>query len=143
MQTVIVYWSRYGNGKKIVEHLDKTLKSKGVQSTLFRTDETDPATIPQADVYVFSAPAEALNIPKDMRAFMKHLQGTSGKPYGVINTHAMKKDRLYKMEKILKKKAMVKRAGLEFTVGEDVQSGLGLPQGWEATVDAFADKLNE
>lgn len=144
MQGVIVYWSRYGNGKKLVEHLSRTLQNKGTPTKLLKTDEANPAALPPADFYVFSAPAEALNLQKDMRDFLKRLDGTSGKPYGIINTHGMKKSRLPKMEKLLSKKGMTKRASIDFqVVGKEVQTGNGLPSGWETRMDEFASQLNK
>jgi flavodoxin len=142
MKYVIVYWSTLGNGKRLVEHLDKTLKNKGATGTLLKTDQANPSSLPPADIYIFSAPAEALNLQKNMRTFMKDLKGTDGKPYGIINTHGMKKNRLDKMEKLLSKKAMVKRASLDFQVSGDVKNANGLPEGWETSVDEFATKLN-
>jgi flavodoxin len=141
MKYVIVYRSRFGNGKKLVDYLTGKLNEKGV-TKLFKTDEADPAAMPEADVYVFSAATEAMNIQKDMRKFMKKLKGLDGKKYGIINTYGMKKDRLDKMEKLLSKKKMVKVAGVEFHVeGDGVQTGNGLMMGWEAKLDEFAGKL--
>ena len=141
MNYVIVYWSHYGNGKKLVDHLAATLKEKGANAQVFTTDETDHASLPTADAYVFSAPAEAMNLQVNMRRFMKHLSGMDGKKYGIINTHGMKKDRLAKMEKLLSKKDMVKVAAIDFQVGEGTETGNGLPTGWEDAMDCFADKL--
>jgi len=141
MKYVIVYWSRYGNGKKVVDHLAETLSKKG-ETKVFTTDEANPTTMPTADVYVFSAAVEALNIQKNIRSFMKRLQGMDGKKYGIINTHAMDKNRLYKMEKLLSKKNMVKVAEVEFKVaGDGVQTGNGLMAGWEAKLEEFAGRL--
>jgi len=136
-----VYWSRYGNGKKIVENLAERLERKGGQTQVFRTDEVDPSALPEADRYVFSAPTEAFNIQRDMRKFMKNLQGMEGKKYGIINTHAMKRNWLPKMEKLLSKKNMVKVAGVDFQMGKEAQSGNGLMEGWENRLEEFADKL--
>jgi flavodoxin len=141
MKYVIVYWSRYGNGKKLVDSLAAKLKKKGAETQMFKTDEANPAAMPKADVYVFSAPAEALNLQKNMRTFMKKLQGMEEKKYGIINTHGMKRDRLDKMEKLLSKKKMVKLAGVDFQVGDGVQTGNGLMEDWEAKLDEFARKL--
>jgi flavodoxin len=142
MKYVIVYWSRYGNNKTLVTHLAGTLKKKGAETQMFTTDEANPAAMPEADVYVFSAPAEAANLQKNMRKFMKNLQGMEEKKYGIINTHGMKKDRLGKMEKLLSKKKMMKVAGVEFHVGGDgTQTGNGFMTGWEAKLDEFAGKL--
>jgi len=142
MKYAIMYWSRYGNGKKLVEHLAGKLNEKKAETKVFNINQADPAAMPTADVYVFSAPAEALSLQRDMKTFMKNLQGMEGKKYGIINTHGMKKDRLDKMEKILSKKNMTKLAGVEFHVeGDGVQTGNGLPKGWETTLDEFAKKL--
>ena len=75
MNYVIVYWSRYGNGKKIVEKLSKKLKKNGAETQIFKTDEADPTNMHKADFYIFSAATEAFNIQKNMRTFMKKLEG--------------------------------------------------------------------
>ncbi len=142
MKCVIVYFSRYGNGKKIVEHLAGTLRGKGAETQVLRVEETTPTAMPLADMYVFSAPAEAMNLNKDMRKFIKQLTGMANRKYGIINTHAMNKNRLAKMEKLLSKQDMIKVAELDFKMVGDVQNGNGLPEGWETRVDEFAKKLS-
>jgi flavodoxin len=137
----MVYWSRYGNGKKLVDSLEVILEKKGVETQVFTTDEANPAAMPTADVYVFSAPAEAFNLQMNMRLFMKRLSGMDGKKYGIINTHGMKKSRLSKMENLLSKKNMVKIAEVDFQVGKDARSGNGLLENWNAKLDEFAEKL--
>lgn len=141
MKYVIVYWSRYGNGKKVVEYLAGKLKEKNAETQILKTDDADPTSLPGGDIYVFSAPTEAFNIQRNMKTFMKKLEGMEGKKYGIINTHGMKKDWLYKMEKLLSKKRMVKLAGVDFQMGKDVNAGNGLMEGWEAKVEEFAGKL--
>ncbi len=141
MKYVIVYWSRYGNGKQVVNYLAQKLEQKGATAQIFKTDETDPSALPEADLYVFSAPTEAFNIQKNMRKFMKNLEDMEGKKYGIINTHSMKKNWLPKMEKLLAKKKMVKVAGIDFQVCKEAPSGNGLMEGWKSKLEAFADKL--
>ena len=140
MKYVIVYWSRYGNGKKIVDNLAIKLKEKG-KIQILTTDEADPTSMPEADLYVFSAPTEAFNIQRNMRSFMKRLEGMQEKKYGIINTHGMDKNWLNKMEKLLSKKKMVMVAGVDFKVGKDANTGNGLLEGWETKLDEFAGKL--
>ncbi|MCK4717144.1 MAG: flavodoxin family protein, partial [Thermoplasmata archaeon] len=126
MKYVIVYWSRYGNNKKIVEQLAERLGSKGEVQVL-KTDEVDPTAMPEADIYVFSAAAEIFSVQVDMKKLMKTLEGMNGKKYGMINTHQMKKkNQLGKMEKLLSKKKMVKVAEVEFRMGEKCEEGDGL-----------------
>jgi flavodoxin len=141
MNYVIVYWSRYGNGKRIVDYLTGKLKEKKAETQIFKTDEADPTSMPNADLYIFSAPTEAFNVQRNMRSFMKKLKGMDGKKYGIINTHAMDKNWLNKMEKLLNKKKMIKVAGVDFKVGKEAESGNGLLEGWEAKVDEFAGML--
>jgi len=141
MNYVIVYWSRYGNGKKVVDNLAGKLEAKKGKIQIFKTDEASPNNLPEADVYVFSAPTEAFSIQRDMKQFMKNLEGLDQKKYGIINTHGMKKSALPKMEKILSKKNMVMVAGVDFQVGDGVKTGDGLKDGWQAEIDEFAKKL--
>jgi flavodoxin len=141
MKYVIVYWSRYGNGKKIVDYLEGKLKAKNAEVNVLKTVNADPSSMPEADAYVFSAPAEAFNLQRNMRSFMKKLEGMEGKKYGIINTHGMDRNWLGKMEKLLNKKNMEKVASVDFKVSKEANAGNGLMDGWEAKVDEFASKL--
>ena len=141
MKYTIVYWSRYGHNKKIANYLAEKLKEKKAETNIFTTDEADPAALPESDLYIFSAAAEAFNLQRNMKTFMKNLEGMNGKKYGIINTHAMDKDRLYKMEKLLSKKKMIKVASVDFKVGKDLKSGNAFIEGWKEKLDEFAEKL--
>jgi menaquinone-dependent protoporphyrinogen IX oxidase len=143
MKYVMVYWSRFGHNKKIVEKLSKKLKEKGAETKIFKTDETDPKKIPEADTYIFSASAEAFRVQKNMRKFMKNLEGTGGKKYGIINTHALKRKNWLKgMDKILSKKNMKKVAEMDFHIGKEGQEqGEGFTENWEEKIDEFSKKL--
>lgn len=142
MDYVIVYWSRYGNGKKIVETLETKLKNKKFKTQIFTTDEADPKNMPNADLYVFSAPAEAFNVQKNMRSFMKKLEGMDNKKYAIINTHCMqKKNWLHKMDKLLSKKSMVKVADVDFHIGKNAKTGDDISEGWEDKLNEFVKKI--
>ena len=142
MNYAVIYWSRYGNGKKIVDYLSEKIKSKGFKIQVLKTDEANPSSMPEADFYVFSAPTEAFNIQRNMRSFMKKLEGMEGKKYGIINTHSMNRNWFNKMEKLLSKKNMVKVAGVDFQVGKDANSGNGLMDDWKSKVDDFLIKIS-
>ncbi len=141
MKYVIVYWSRYGNGKKIVDYLEGKLKANKAEVKVLKTTNADPNEMPEADVYVFSAPAEAFNLQRNMRSFMKNLKDMDGMKYGIINTHGMERNWLGKMEKLLTKKNMEKIASVDFKVGKEANTGNGLMDGWEEKVNDFAKKL--
>ena len=91
MDYVMVYWSRYGHNKQIVDYLKEILEKKGHSATILKTSDTDPLSLPDADVYVFSAAVEAFRIQKQMRNFLKKIDKMDGKKCAIINTHAMKK----------------------------------------------------
>ena len=141
MKYTIVYWSRYGNGKKIVDYLAEKIKDKKEDVEIFKTEDADPTCMPKADLYVFSAPTEAFNIQKNMKSFMKKISGLEEQKYCLINTHGMKKSIIHKMDKILSKKDMVKVADIDFQVGKNANTGEGLPEDWKSGVDNFFKKM--
>jgi menaquinone-dependent protoporphyrinogen IX oxidase len=143
MNYVIVYWSRYGHNRKIVERLSEKLKENGHTAKLFKADELKPNELPNADMYVFSAAAEAFRIQKHMRTFMKKISDVDGKNVALINTHAMKKKNwLGNMEKMVKKKNMNVVASTDFLIGDGQNKGEGLSSDWETKLDEFADTLH-
>lgn len=142
MKYVMIYWSRFGHNKQIVEYLDKKLTDNNHDVCVFKTDETNPTDLPDADVYVFSAAAEAFRLQRNMRVFMKKIKGLNGKKFAIINTHAMKKKNWLKgMDRILSKKGMVKLAEVDFRIGDGQEKGEGLHEGWQQKLDGFLEKI--
>jgi menaquinone-dependent protoporphyrinogen IX oxidase len=141
MKYVIVYWSRYGHGKKLVTYLAEKLNDKKIETQIFKTDEINPTSMPEADLYVFSAPAEAFSLQRTFKGFLKRLEGMDNKKYGIINTHGMDKHRLGQMEKILSSKKMVKVAEVDFKVGKDIKSGNAFVEDYKPKIEEFAGKL--
>jgi len=141
MKYVLVYWSRYGHNRKLVNSLVEMLKKKGAETRVLTTDEANPTSLPNADIYVFSAAAEKFNLQRNMKTFLKNISGIDGKKYGIMNTHAMNKNRLGKMEKLLSKKNMIKVAEVDFQVGKDIASGNAFIGDWETKLEEFANNL--
>ena len=141
MKFVIVYSSRYGNGKKCVDCVDAALKAKGHEVQILIAPSSNPAQIPPADMYIFSGAAEAFRLAKGIRNYLKDMPELEGRKYALMNTHGMKKPRaLPKMEKILSgKKKMVKVGEIHFQVGEGAQQGNGLPEGYQARLVHWVD----
>jgi flavodoxin len=132
MKFVIIYSSRYGNGKKCVDIVDEELKAKGHEVQVINAPEADPAKLPQADIYIFSGATEAFNIAVGIRKYLKKLPEMKEQKYALISTHAMKKAiALNKMEKLLTKKKMVKVDTIDFRIGDGSTEGNGLPEGYE------------
>ena len=141
MKYVMVYWSRYGHNKKLVESLSELLEKRGAETQIVTVDEADPTALSAADIYVFSAAAEAFSLQRNMKMFMKQLSGLDGKSYGIMNTHGMKKNRLRTMEKLLSKKNMMKKAEVDFQVGKNLESGNAFLGDWQAKLSAFAERI--
>ena len=141
MKYVIFYWSRFGHNKKIANTLSEKLDKKG-ETKVVKVDQIDTVDIPEADLYVFSAPAEAFRVQRNMRTFMKKINDVEGKKFAVVNTHSMKRNWLKSMEKILTKKNMMKVASVDFQIGKEGQKeGQGFIGNWQEKLDEFADKL--
>ena len=139
MKYAIIYYSRFGNNKKIVEHLAHILMKKG-QVQVLTADKASP--LPPAEVYIFSAAAERFSIQSDMKKLMKGLSGMEGKKYAIVNTHALKfKSWLGRMDKLLSKSGTAKVAEVDFKMGEGTDKGNGLAEGWENRLEEFAGKL--
>jgi flavodoxin len=139
MKYAVVYWSRFGNNKKIVDALAPMLNKKGEVEMIKAGDSVQ---LPLADVYVFSAAAERFSIQSDMKKLMKGLRGMEGRRYAIINTHALKfKSWLGRMDKLLKNSGMAKAAEADFVMGEGTKLGNGLAEGWEAKLEQFAAKI--
>jgi flavodoxin len=143
MKVVMVYFSRYGNGKKCVDCVDAELKAKSHEVLILNAPESDPAKIPRADMYIFSGATEAFGIAKEIRSYLEAMPVLEGQKYALINTHGMKKPRaLPKMEKILSgKKKMVRVGEIHFQVGEGTQQGNGLPEGYQAQLAGWVKGL--
>jgi len=135
----IVYWSRYGNNRKIAEKLSELLRPKGEVAVVVAADGLK---LPEADVYIFSAAAEKFTVNSEMKALMNGLTGMEGKRYAIINTHALGfHNWLGRMDKLLSKSGMAKIAELDFRVGAGTDRGEGLPAGWEGKLGEFAENL--
>jgi flavodoxin len=143
MKYCIVYWSRFGNGKKIVGYIEKKLTENKQEVQMFQTNDVNPSSMPDADIYIFSAPVEAFRVQTNMRKLMKKLEGMDGKKYGIINTHAMKnRNGLSSMEKMLSKKNMEKINEIHFQMAKGHDKGNGLMEGWEQNLDEFIKTLH-
>jgi flavodoxin len=139
MKIVIIYSSRFGNGKKCVDVVDEQLRTKGHEVQVINAQKADSSQIPSADLYIFSGASEAFNIAKGIRKYLKKMPQMQGKKYALISTHAMKRAiALKKMEKLLsKKKKMQKVTTIDFKVNnKTAQQGNGLPEGYD-------DKLHD
>lgn len=113
MKVCILYDSKYGNGKTCMEHLGSLIKNNGHEVDIFSVKEIKPSSIPEAGLYVFSAPTHFGDVSKKMKGFIKKIDGKDGKKYLVINTclapeNVKENKATDTMEMILEEKGMKK-----------------------------------
>ena len=119
MNICILYYSTFGNGKKLMDHLESILKGKGHVVTLLPVIELKPPTLPPADLYFFSTPTHMGGPPGKMKRFLKKMEvGEGSGKYALVSTCMdLKAKTLMKMENLLLQKKMNKiTEGLLFLV---------------------------
>lgn len=141
MKVCIAYESKYGNGKKCVDYLQNTISKKGHDVEIFSVRETDPNSLPQADVYVFSTPTQIGSPARKMKKFLKKLDvKQEGAKYALMATHLNPDaSTIQKMETFLQPSGMTKASeGLMILV-----TGMKGPleEGYEKKLDMFANNI--
>ena len=142
MKVNIVYQSKYGNGKVCVDHLTEALKGQGNEVHVFSVLESDPRSLPEADLYVFSCPTHARSIPGKTKKFIKRAPVLGeGTRYTALTTYASKTFVLEQMDKLAGKKGWVKATdGLSLVV----TSAKGpLEEGYQQKLDDFAARIGQ
>ena len=142
MKVCIAYESKYGNGKKMMDHLQDALKGKGHEVQVCSVREIKPQALPQADLYVFSSPTHVGGPTGKMKKFLKKMEiSQKGAKYALSTTHMDPNSKtLEKMDALVQPKSMTKVTdGLQVKV-----AGMKGPleEGWEQKVEAFASELS-
>jgi len=143
MKVCIAYESKYGNGKKVVDHLENTLKGKGHEVQVCLARETKPNAMPQADLYIFHSPTHAGSPVGKVKKLLKKMEiPHQDAKYALTITSIDPEPRtLAKMEALVQPKGMTK-----VTDGMHVRvTGMKGPleDGWEEKVEAFASELEK
>ena len=122
MNISIIYESKYGNGKQAMMYLENILRKKGYSVQLMSVHEVKPKSLPEADLYIFSAPNRMGKIVRSMRKFLEKIEiKNSSAHYTLVNTcldpSANIDKGLEQMEEILQKKNISKLSeGLKLKV---------------------------
>jgi len=141
MKVDIVYESKYGNGKKCVEHLQNIINKKGHDTKLFSIRDIKPDNLPQADFYIFSSPTHIGAPPQKMKKFLKNLEiQNKGVNYALMTTYLNPEAKtLQIMEELLQSTGMTKTTeGLKIKV-----TGMKGPpeKDYEKKIESFATDL--
>lgn len=72
MRTVIVYFSKFGNTKKLAEAMAETMKPVG-QARAIDIDKLTPSDLESADLVVAGSPTHAFSIPQAVRTALDAL----------------------------------------------------------------------
>ncbi len=140
MKINIVYESKFGNGKKMIEELAGILTEKKQEVKLFPVTETKIDDLPGADLYIFSTPTRQFMLPRAMKNFLKRFQLPAGEAkYALMTTFLDPRTiALRKMEALLESKAM-KKAANNFKV-----KALGLKgplEDYKDRLEKFAEEI--
>lgn len=86
MNVYIAYQSKYGNGKKCVEHLKTVIDKKGYNVEIASITDIDPTSLPKANFYIFSAPTHVGGPPRKMKKFLKKINMGQDSKYALMTT---------------------------------------------------------
>ncbi len=110
MKINIVYESKYGNGRKMLDELVEKLENKKHEVKLFKFTETDPGSLPPANLYIFHSPTRQFRLPPRVRSFIeRYTPPAENIGYALSTTYLDPRTiALKKMDSSLLKKNMVK-----------------------------------
>ena len=142
MKVCIAYDSKYGNGKKCMEHLQNVIVKKGHNVEMFSIHEIEPTSTPSANLYVFSSPTQMGRPSGKMKRFLKKIQIQQEEAKYALVTTCMSPPNtkcLQKMDILLSSKKISKISdGLMIKV-----KGMKGPldSGYEEKLDSFASDI--
>lgn len=143
MDICIIYYSKYGNGKKLVEYLGTILADKGHEVKIFSINEIQPPALPSVDLYVFSSPTHIGGPPGKIKKFLKKVEsGREGGKYALITTTMDAKGKtLEKMENLLSGKGITMISEGISVIVKGIKGPL--EEGYQEKLDTFANTVIE
>ncbi|MEN6379644.1 MAG: flavodoxin domain-containing protein [Methanofastidiosum sp.] len=113
MKVCILYDSKHGTRKTCMGYLGSLIKNNGHKVDIFSGKEIKRSSIPEAGLYIFSAPTHFGDVSRKMKGFINKIDGKDGKKYLTINTclapENLKENKtIDTMEMILEEKGMKK-----------------------------------
>ena len=144
MNISIIYESKHGNGKQAMTYLENILRKKGYSVQIMSVHEIKPHSLPESNLYIFSAPNAFGKIVRSMRKFLDKIEIKNlSSHYILVNTclnPSSSQDKgLEQMEEILSKKNISKFSeGLKLKV---MAIKGPLETGYEKKLDEFAKTI--
>jgi flavodoxin len=152
----IFHASKYGNGKRVAEEIQRTMVGRGHQVDVHHIREARPKELPRADLYIIGTPARIGRPIGQMRRFTKRVRLPAGTKYALFATHGAprpdkktgqmptveEQERWYTsiavLTEILAPQELVKVADMRVLV-KDIQGPL--EEGWETKGKSFVDMI--
>lgn len=153
MRIEYLHASKFGNGAAVAAQFRTRMETRGVTVEVHHIREVKPAELPQADLYVFSAPGRMGRPIGGMRRFLKKLKLPAGTPYAVLTTEMAPapdkktgrmptEDELSKWQRVRPiMNEILQAKGLDQLASDAVHVTAmkgPLEQGWQEKVEAFA-----
>ena len=140
MKINIIFDSRYGNGRKVIEYLAGNLIGNGHEVIMNLVKESEPKDIEPADIYIFASPTHARRATRRIRKFIKKMEFPARARYVCMTTYSSKTFAVPGMCEMLDNKGITQSSkGLEIKV---IESKGPLESGWEKKIDKLIEKLN-
>ena len=149
--------SKYGNGATVAEELKRRMATRGVVVNVHHIKDVSAKALPPAELYVFSSPGRMGKPIGRMRRFLKSMEAPAGGRCAILTTEGApqpdkktgqipteeERARYQKVVSIMSE--LVRDAGMvEVAADKVLVTGTKGPleDGWQAKVDAFADRLD-
>ena len=103
MNTVIVYFSKFGNTQKVAEHIGEVCKIHGA-TQVCSLEDLAPTALQNADLVIFGSPTHRMNLPETIRSLFESLpkRALKGTPVAAFDTS-------YKMNRFLSRFTAAKK----------------------------------
>jgi hypothetical protein len=156
MKIVYIHASKFGNGAEVARDFAARMAARDVDVEVHHVKEARPTELAPADLYVFSSPGRMGKPTRGVRRFLKDLRLAPGTRYALLTTEMAprpdkKTGRMPTEEEICRfqhvRPIMHELLGAKglVAVAEDVVHVTDLKgpleDGWQDTVEAFADRL--
>lgn len=141
MKINIIYDSKYGNCRKVVEDFMETIKENGLEGHMYSLKDTKPDEIDPAGFYVFSSPTHMGGPSRKMKKMIKKGNLPKEGKYGLITTSKKGGSKAAdKMRKMLNKRGMTEEIK---SLNLKVKSRKGpLEKGYRDRIDEFYGEIN-